>query len=677
MSETRATPFARALLWISIAGVPLVFWRLPHDPFDTPKLSLLLCVTAVVAIIALLDRWRPPAGLWIPVAALWIPLALAWLATPYKGWSLMGEYSRYQGLVPGTAFAVWTILVACAFRGRARQLTMAIAVAGTGVALYAVVQLFGLDPFEWSESAFVASTVGHSNFAGAVLAMTLPVVLAMWMEPSSWTGVGRAATILVTVALIGTFSQGAWVAAGAGCAVMIGCVAGNKRRWTVLGGLVIATALAIVNVGVVILSQLDPYGALGGTSIWTRGLSWSTAVAIGSDHPLIGAGPNAFAYLSSAYRSPVEALVTGRADDPHSVPLALFADHGALAVIGFGLLVAWVVMRTRMLPSNPLAAGFAGGSIAYLVVSLVTVNEVALRSVFWACIAGLAIVTASSEPSSLGWLPGRGVKRRLLSSGALGASLVGALCLFVLGVGLIVADVGVARSLQVVSRDLEEAEQRFGLVAGTPGSNYHQYQFYGRALADTAVNAESEATDYWDAAESTYLRIIGFPYVRYVGPSADALTQRSAFDDSYIDEALARWRRMQSLDPYDPHVAVEIATLLVRKGEVNAALDVLGPFERRLKGTLPRGASRAPEVWGTLAIAQLYVGDGKAAVDAFRIGVAIDPRSCRILVARRLLEEAGEELTWLPPASDAAQDLQARLACAPGALVLLGPVESS
>ena len=149
------------------------------------------------------------------------------------GWDTYGLYSI-------ACYAA--IFLAAATHLRTRQqvwrLMVIIAATGTLSSVYGIGQHFGYDPLRapGADSTRASLTLGNPVFAGSVLAMTIPITLALIVE-----GLERSRTIarvalwwlplmLQATALLFTLSRGPWVATAAGMMVFL-LAAWRLRGW--------------------------------------------------------------------------------------------------------------------------------------------------------------------------------------------------------------------------------------------------------------------------------------------------------------------------------------------------------------------------------------------------------------------------------------------------------------
>ncbi len=198
--------------WLAaLVVVPLFFNIHSNRVFEPDKLSLLRSIALVMAgawVIRIVEDWRvrqameggEPSAVggtpwWRRVVAT--PLALPTLllvlvyltstllsVTPLV--SLMGSYQRLQGTYTTLSYIVVFLLMLQGLRTRKqldRVITTAIVVSFP-IALYGLVQHFGLDPLPWGGDVEtrVASNMGNSIFVAAYLIMIVPLTLARLLE---------------------------------------------------------------------------------------------------------------------------------------------------------------------------------------------------------------------------------------------------------------------------------------------------------------------------------------------------------------------------------------------------------------------------------------------------------------------------------------------------------------
>ena len=197
--------------WLAaIVVVPLFFNIHTNRVFEPDKLSLLRSIALVMAaawLIRAIEDWRVgrtadrpdeetlpfwqrvcktplvlPTLLLVLVYLISTALSITWKI------SLLGSYQRLQGTYTTLAYIVIFFLMLEGLRTKRqfnRIITTAIVVSFP-IALYALVQHFGLDPLPWGGNVTkrVASNMGNAIFVAAYMIMILPLTLSRLLE--SW-----------------------------------------------------------------------------------------------------------------------------------------------------------------------------------------------------------------------------------------------------------------------------------------------------------------------------------------------------------------------------------------------------------------------------------------------------------------------------------------------------------
>jgi hypothetical protein len=635
---------------VLIISVPLfVAPGITLDPYNIPKFGLFVAGMSVVAglWVFVASSGRPPRilarDLIVPVAIV-APLALSWVFSRYRDWALFGLYSRLQGLIPYLLFAALSVAIAAAFRGRSWAIAWALGLAGGVVGLG---QLAGVVGFSPTGGQSEASTIGNSNFVGGFLAITLPVVLYLWLT----AGADRRArygaialTILVGEGLVLSFSEGGQAAGLAGALALVGLHWGRRSSVRVLA---LAAALAIGGavVALVAVPQLRP---IGGFTATLRSHWWGSSIAVASEAPVAGRGPNAFAQEGSKHRPLEDVLSHGgfvpgftpvpveyqTSDDPHSVPLSFLVAAGGVGVAGLLLAWLWILRKTVSLPkeSSP-AIAFSAALVAYLVQSLVSIDEVPIRMAFATSLGGF--LAALPAPPRTGWLQ----QDRLRGVLMIPASLIALL----IAVGGTWWGFNFVRSDQLVRQGVAafaDDEPRKGERLIRTALGFRDEALYRAVLAEHLGLAALEEGERGQPLISkmqdlnTYLDDL--PDVGAIQAFARLMNYWGEFDPGADQRALELYGKASELDPNNPLITVEKAEVLVDMGEIETALALLEPLRDDLEGAIP-------EFWGALAMTRLTAGDADGARAALESGRALDEYDCRTSLAAELLRvENGE-----------------------------------
>ncbi len=224
--------------WLAaIVVVPLVFNIHSNRVFEPDKLSVLRSIALVMAaawLIRALEDWRVSQSkssaaadgpsiwkrIWkTPLVLPNLLLVLAYLLSTAlsvtREVSFFGSYQRLQGTYTTLSYIVIFFLMLEGLRTKrqlSRLITTAIVVSFP-IALYGLVQHFGLDPLPWGGNVTtrVASNMGNAIFVAAFLIMVVPLTLSRLLE--NWQEavghvetrdllLGALAFVLLVVALL-------------------------------------------------------------------------------------------------------------------------------------------------------------------------------------------------------------------------------------------------------------------------------------------------------------------------------------------------------------------------------------------------------------------------------------------------------------------------------------------
>ncbi|MBN1136377.1 MAG: peptidylprolyl isomerase [Anaerolineae bacterium] len=226
--RTRLSVFCDKVIeagWLAaLVIIPLFFNIYSQRVFEPDKLSLLRSIAlamGVAWIIRLVEDWRsaaPPLptarqgtasddteslpastlarpSVWqrvvktpliLPTLLLILVYLVSTALSVVPQVSLLGSYQRLQGTYTTLSYIIVFFLMLQGLRTK-QQLNRAITVAilvSFPIALYGLVQHFGMDPLPWggNVTARVASNMGNAIFVAAFLIMVVPLTLARLME---------------------------------------------------------------------------------------------------------------------------------------------------------------------------------------------------------------------------------------------------------------------------------------------------------------------------------------------------------------------------------------------------------------------------------------------------------------------------------------------------------------
>ena len=665
MSSERLRHVRVILLQGAVAIIPLTFSTAFLDPFNVPKLGLLVLVVGLsIGLLAaemIVTRGSgPPSAaraLIVPVVALTLPLAIAWVAGPYREWSFLGEYRRFQGVVPYAVVAAFGLLVAESFRSAPVRLVWAMSIAGGAVGGYLFLQLLGLDPVAWPETSepYTASTIGNENFAGGFLAVALAFSIYLWVHADRWHLVGAGLTIFTAFGLIFTFSQGPWAAGVAASVIVIGYAAAVRWPRVKPATLIIVAAIAIAVPIAVGLARVGvDLGRLGPTAE-VRAHLWGAAIDVWGESPIVGRGPNSFALDGLRY-VPIENTLLEPAtspDDPHSVFFSFLANAGLLGAAGYLVALGWFVREAiRLAPRNHLGVAFLASGSAYWVQSLASIDELVLRVGLWVSLAGLVACRTVGDRAPLS------VSKRPKSTSARGAIAIVSVSVVAGSIAwvstFVRADLHARRGATLHADGRMAAGQAEFDRALQLRDDVEYRLVLARGLGSEAVARGAEGGDLIAGIDAVNSYLDDLPFARGIFTEAQILHHWGHFEPGADARAFDLYERGLRLDPSNLLALIESAEVLVDLGRPDEAIARLQPLATRLEG-------RVPPFWGGLAIALAVRGDeGAARASLARGGAAIEA-DCRALIATELIRQGSSPG---PPPDDAAFRL--RFSCGPG-----------
>lgn len=360
---------ATGLIVLAVAGVPLIIapgFSLEYEVL--PKLLVLLSATA--GLLFCWRTWYPGAAallasthgklLTAALGALLAAAAISTLLSARSELALSGSPARRHGLVTQAAIAVFAFLTASCLNGQPRRqrlvLTAIAAVSGL-IAIYAIAQYGGWDPFLSAKLyttyyngnlVRIPGTLGHAVHLACFLASALLLTYGLAMENK---GVRRVllfldvVLMLVAILLSGTRSAVlALVAAGVFTAVSLRRFRIRLAAKWLVGGALLTLILAgfvQLEIGTSLRLRLEEWrdDAYGGPRLGV----WRDSLALTVLHPMFGSGPETFGIefrrresqqLSQAYPDFFQ-------ESPHNVLLATAIEQGLCGLFAL-LSLAWI-----------------------------------------------------------------------------------------------------------------------------------------------------------------------------------------------------------------------------------------------------------------------------------------------------------------------------------------------
>ncbi len=469
----RLAMVVEALLLTAIVLVPLVFAPPGAATSSTqvPKVTALRVIAGLI-VVAWSVHWAlapsPRLG-WRALLLrslrgngarrwmLWAVLAyggsqvISTLASASWRISVWGRTQGADGYALYTIAAFLVVLAATAAFVRTRpqvgRMIGAVAVAGTAVGAYALLQRVGLDPWDFPVWFREASTLGNPIFAGQFLLVTSLVTVAGALAFgqggeafSRWLLIGGAAAAAVQLtALLLTLSRGPWVGWAAGAAVLLVVAWKGPGPWqarraagllgvAAAGGLALMLAVSLVDspgttrsdLGHVSSRAASIFTAAAETGFSNRFDIWRGTAVVFVSHPwfagesdkltwlrpLVGYGPDLFRSVFPLRENPDLHLFAFA----HNHYLHLLLEVGILGLAAFGTLMATALRLAWLLRRHPepwvrwLALGIGSAIVGWLVAAVPGIPRISDLALVWA-LTGLLFALSPAGTGSAAAAP--------------------------------------------------------------------------------------------------------------------------------------------------------------------------------------------------------------------------------------------------------------------------------
>lgn len=394
------------LILFALLGITLIVtpW-MNLDPINLPKYLVL-----VVAGLALFGNLAPylkrvlgSESRLIVTAGLGFlaVLIIVYLFNLDNVNQLHGAYGRNTGLLSYAALSL--ILLGVVFvsnRGFMAKILNVLVFTGVVNAVYGLIQWAGMDPVDWSNPYNpIVGTLGNPNFTSAHLGIAALASLALVFGEMvmGWR------FVLILNMLLSLFviyqsdsSQGLLVfGLGAGLLVYLKFLRGKL----VLASIYLAGFVSVVVGGVLGILNKGPLASyLYQDSVTYRSDYWRAGWKMTVDNPFFGVGLDSYGDWYRFYRSEAATLRRGpdvTSNSAHNVFLDISSNGGFLLLIAY-LVIIGLIFRSafriikRAKAFDAIAAGLVVSWLAYLVQSVISINQLGLA--IWGWVLGGAII---------------------------------------------------------------------------------------------------------------------------------------------------------------------------------------------------------------------------------------------------------------------------------------------
>jgi O-antigen ligase len=402
------------LALVGLAAVTLLFNSSLQDPFNAPKMWLLLIFGAwllgqlkgeLITEIRAKNFGGNSKTILLIVSGFLLTNFAALLFTDSKYVGLFGDYQRRTGFLTYVFLATFLLFMARKIRfsdgSRFHYWTLGIALI---FCFYGILQHFGYDFVDWNNQYnAILGTVGNPNFAAALMGIFAVILFgfAINKDTSGFNRVVSAGSVLLLfVTIYFSDSLQGFLAAAVGFGVLIVTWVLQRSRtlgWTVAGVGFVGGLMSIFGI-----LQMGPFSFLFKESVTYRGDYWRAGLRMFQDHIWFGVGLDKYGAYFREYRDVSQVLRRGPnvgTNAAHNVFIQLGATAGIFVLIAYLVLVGFVFWRgivgLRQCTGTKqiLFATFFGAWLTYLAQAIISIDNIGVA--IWGWVLGGAVVGLS------------------------------------------------------------------------------------------------------------------------------------------------------------------------------------------------------------------------------------------------------------------------------------------
>ena len=402
------------LVLVGLAAVTLLFNSSLQDPFNAPKMWLLLIFGAwllgqlkgeLISEIRAKSLSGNSKIILLTISGFLVTNFVALLFTDLKYVGLFGDYQRRTGFLTyiflstfllftarkirfsdGSGFHFWTLGISLTF------------------CLYGIYQHFGYDFVNWNNQYnAILGTVGNPNFAAALMGIFAVILFGFSINKDS-SGFNRVVSggsvLLLLLTIYFSDSLQGFLAAAVGFGVLIVVWALQRNRTL---GLSIAGAGFVGGlISLFGILQMGPFSFLFKESVTYRGDYWRAGLRMFQDHIWFGVGLDRYGAYFREYRDVAQVLRRGPnvgSDAAHNVFIQLGSTGGVFVLLAYLVLVGFVFwrgiigLRQNAGTKQILCATFFAAWLTYLAQAIISIDNIGVA--IWGWVLGGAVVGLS------------------------------------------------------------------------------------------------------------------------------------------------------------------------------------------------------------------------------------------------------------------------------------------
>ena len=407
-------------LIFGLAAVTLYFNTKANDPFNTPKLILLLILSGWL-LGHVFNHYHKrnlqvskKEFIYLTVSISFISAQLfALYFTDIFVIGLIGDTQRRNGFLSYLSLVV--IFVFCMVSVNyyyALRIVKSAILLGVVLCTYGLLQVTGNDFVSWNNpyNSMIA-TVGNPNFASSLLAIVTLISLFS-LANKQFSSMYKAIASLVVLASIGLIinsqsRQGLLVIAFALVFYLTIYILLNSKKFKIL---VVVTATILSSLAVLGMLQIGPLtSVLYKSSVTVRGYYWRAAWKMFLDKPLTGVGLDRYGAYFKEFREPSYSLNYGfdiTSSNAHNVYLQLLSTGGIFVGLTYLLLLVVIFyagvqnLRNSVNDTQKFNLLILSSWIGFQAQALISIDNIGISVWGWVlggCILGINVNSRDEE----------------------------------------------------------------------------------------------------------------------------------------------------------------------------------------------------------------------------------------------------------------------------------------
>lgn len=584
-SELREHSRAAWILFLGTSLITLYFNPNIQDPFNTPKMIILL-LTSSLLLGYLLKSYRSNFlfGKSYEFAALVITimfnffLGISYLFTDLKIVGLIGDTQRRNGLLTylglSILFLFSTRVANSVFIKRFLSISIITCLA---LSAYGVIQVLGYDVIAWDNPYNVMiGTLGNPNFASALLA-TLSFMAFIYTFQSTFSPILRIVSflsgVLSLIAIVQSDSRQGLISFTISLLIFIALFVYVRSK--IIGRILLSCTFVLFIFGIMGMLQIGPLQEmLYKNSVSVRGYYWRAGLEMFTHNPLTGVGLDSYNWYFKQYREPGYALTYGyniTSSNAHNTIIQLFATGGLFVGVAYlGLIILVLVcgiqnIRKFSKDEKTIAIILFAAWVGFQSQSFVSIDNIGIS--VWGWVIGGLIVGQSNNFQKLFGTKEISIPKRKSSSYVANDALQPLISTIFLCATLVISlfliraekDTYVARSYATLQNSTGQEIIRKNykkLVANPLADPYYKF-----IAAQSMLDSGLESEGYGEMKKILLQDPTNLTYLNWIAYYSESLKE--------VDVTINSRERIAKLDPWNLRNLLILGEIYAIQGNLN------------------------------------------------------------------------------------------------------------